>query len=210
MKIIEPSGSGHPFSVEQAAEIRTVLERGDLIVYPTDTLYGLGADATSTKAVDSLYSLKSRKNSPISVLLASTIQLLDIAKDLSDSAIELIKRFMPGALTVICRSDFSFAPQLVSEFGTLGFRVPGDVISTEIPALFGKPITTTSVNPAGLSPASSRLEVEEYYANQIDLMVDIGSIQGSKGSTVLDLTTKPFKILREGEISRQSLLDFLN
>ena len=210
MKIISPSGKAQPFSTKESTEIRNSLQKGQVIVYPTDTLYGLGADATSTKAVDTLYSLKSRENSPVSVLLSSNHQLFEMATALSNKAIELIKAFLPGALTIICRSDYGFAPQLISQKGTVGFRVPGDTISRGIPELFGKPITTSSVNPAGMIPASSPSEVEAYYANQIDLMIDIGPINPSRGSTVIDLSSSPFKILREGEISRQALQDFLN
>ncbi|MBT3254446.1 MAG: threonylcarbamoyl-AMP synthase [Candidatus Marinimicrobia bacterium] len=210
MRIISPAVEANPFSAKEITEIRTALEEDQVIVYPTDTLYGLGADVTSTKAVDTLYSLKSRDNSPISVLLSSNHQLLEMATDLSNKAIELIKAFLPGALTVICRTDYEFAPQLISQMGTVGFRVPGDSISRELPEMFGKPITTTSVNPAGMKPASSRSEVEAYYANQIDLMIDIGPINPSRGSTVIDVSSSPFKILREGEISRQALQEFLN
>ena len=210
MKLIRPSGKNDPFSTEQSAAIKTSLDAGKVIVYPTDTLYGLGADATSPEAVDKIYELKSRVNSPVSVLLDSTTQLFEIATDLSDQAMELINSFMPGALTVICRSDYAFAPQLISQNGSIGFRVPGDSISRAIPGLFGKPITTTSVNPTGLAPASSLSEVKTYYLDQVDLMIDIGPMQTSRGSTVIDLTTSPFKILREGEISRQALQDFLN
>ncbi|MBT3227713.1 MAG: threonylcarbamoyl-AMP synthase [Candidatus Marinimicrobia bacterium] len=210
MNIINPSRGGNPFSAEQTAEIQRVLGQGKVIVYPTDTLYGLGADATSSVAVDMLYSLKSRENSPISVLLASTAQLFEMVTDLSKNALELIETFMPGALTVICKSKYEFAPQLISDNGTVGFRVPDHKISCLLPELFGKPITTTSVNPAGKKPASSKADVEAYYDKQVELMLDIGPVHQSKGSTVIDLTTSPFKILREGEISRQALQDFLN
>jgi len=210
MKIISPSGETRPFSTEQSAEIKSALQAGQVIVYPTDTLYGLGADATSSVAVDLLNVLKSRVNSPVSVLLASISQLFDLTSDLSENAAELIKSFMPGPLTVICRSEYGFAPQLISQNGTIGFRVPGDAISHEIPELFGKPITTTSVNPTGMAPASSRSEVETYYNDLVELMIDVGPMKPSRGSTVIDLTTSPFKILREGEISRQALQDFLN
>ncbi len=210
MNIINPAYGTNPFSTEQVAEIQTALGQGQVIVYPTDTLYGLGADACSQVAVDTLYLLKSRTNSPVSVLLSSISELFDMAPDLSEKAIDLVKTFMPGALTVICRSEYGFAPQLKSQTGTIGFRVPGDTISRQIPELYGKPITSTSVNPAGLSPAISRLDVEDFYGSQVELMIDVGPINPSKGSTVIDLTTTPFKILREGEISRQALQDFLN
>jgi L-threonylcarbamoyladenylate synthase len=210
MKIINLTREATFFSPEHSSDIKIALLAGKTIVYPTDTLYGLGADATSSTAVESLYALKSRANSPVSVLLASVTQLFELTHDLSEKANDLIRTFMPGPLTVICKSDFGFAPQLISRNNTIGFRVPGDTISRALPELYGRPITTTSVNPAGMTPASSRSEVESYYADLVALMIDIGPIKPSRGSTVIDLTTSPFSILREGEISRQALQDFLN
>ncbi len=210
MKIIEPAESSELFSNEQTAQIRSALESDRSIVYPTDTLYGLGANAFSQSAVDSLYTLKSRVTTPMSVLLASVDDLFKMTTALSDKSRDLIHAFMPGAITVICKTNIEFAPQLRSTLGTVGFRVPGDPISRQIPKIFGKPITTTSVNPTGLKPASCAPEVEAYYGDRVALMIDIGSLPTSRGSTVIDLSNEPFKILREGEISRQALQEFLN
>jgi len=210
MKIITPSQGALPFGDIEVQEIRSVLQGGGVIVYPTDTLYGLGVDVSSLEAVDKLYNLKSRGNSPVSVLTESVDHLLGLVKDIDEKGAEMIKAFMPGALTVICKSEQSFDPPISSQNGSVGFRVPGDPISTLLPGILGKPISTTSVNPAGLAPATSLEEVKAYYGEQIDLMIDVGPIQPSKGSTVIDLTNHPYKILREGEISRQSLQDFLN
>ncbi|MEA3286742.1 MAG: L-threonylcarbamoyladenylate synthase [Candidatus Marinimicrobia bacterium] len=190
--------------------IAQLLKNDQVIVYPTDTLYGLGVDASSSQAVAHLYHLKGRKNMPVSVLLESVAQLFELAYDLSNKAQVLIRKCLPGALTVICKSQYPFAEQLVSDEGTIGFRVPGDAISCQIPALLGRPITTTSANPAGSPAATSLKQIRDYFVDDIGLMLDVGALQPSKGSTVVDLTTKPFTILREGEISRQTLHEFLN
>lgn len=194
----------------QEQQIREALGRGGVIVYPTDTLYGLGVDACSDEAVEKLFALKDRKNTPVSVLLSTVDQLFELSYGLDQKAQALIRTFLPGALTVICKSQYSFAKNLFSVAGTIGFRVPGDLISHQIPELFGKPITTTSVNPGGAIPARSRAEVQAYYTNQIDLMLDVGTMESSKGSTVIDLSTNPFNVLREGEISREMLAKYLN
>ncbi len=210
MIVLNPQGKTNTISVADEKLIREAILSEQVIVYPTDTLYGLGADATSSDAVQNLYDLKARQNSPVSVLLESVEQLLDITVGLSEAARHLINKFLPGALTVICNTNYPFPNQLVSSNGTVGFRVPGDQISRSIVSITGKPITTTSVNPAGKPPATSRMEVESYFEGQIPLMLDIGAIPPSNGSTVIDLSATPFKILREGEISRQALADFLN
>ncbi len=210
MILLKQKSSSGNLSKAYERQIQQVLMDGEVIVYPTDTLYGFGVDAYSEKAVERLYHLKARKDLPVSVLLESADQLLSQAVDLSDQAQDLIRTFLPGALTVICRSQQPYAKQLISTQGTIGFRVPGDLISCQLPRLLGRPITTTSVNPAGLPAATMLTEVQQYFGEQLPLMIDVGPLEYSKGSTVVDVTTHPFKILREGEISRQVLQDFLN
>lgn len=209
MRIINIQESQTALTNDQGADVLRVLRSGNVVVYPTDTLYGLGVDACSQSAVAKLYRLKQREQAPVSVLMESVDHLLEITKDLSEAAERLIRTHMPGALTVIAYTTYEFAPQLFSAMGTIGFRVPGDRISSLLPRLLNRPVTTTSVNPAGLSPATSSAEVAGYYEDEVDLMLDIGMIPSSLGSTVIDLTSQPFTILREGEISRHALQDFL-
>ena len=210
MKVIDLINYNGDLSNSAKAMILSALERDQVLVYPTDTLYGLGVDACSQQAVDKLYLLKEREDSPISVLVQSTDLLIEMAEGLSSKARGLIQTFLPGAMTVICRSNYPFTSKLYSKNGTIGFRVPSDTISRMIPEILGRPVTTTSVNPMGQTPANSLSQVRNYYGDELSLMLDIGPMDNSLGSTVVDLTSQPFKILREGEISRQSLQDFLN
>lgn len=208
MNLIVPQETG--FSHEQERLIAQYLNDEEVIVYPTDTLYGLGAKATSSNAVARLYALKQRQDAPVSVLVADVESMLSMCQSLSQQAERMIRTFLPGALTVVSYADYPFAEQLYSQRKTIGFRVPADGISTQIPYLLDAPITTTSVNPAGMKPASSASEVLEYYDGQVPCMIDIGPFPESRGSTVIDVTTWPFRILREGEITRHALEDFLN
>jgi len=210
MIVLDHPDRSQDFSRSEWDQISQALSKDQVIVYPTDTLYGLGVDATSNVAVAKLYKLKARENSPISVLLGSVDELLMRALDLSESAKHLIRQFLPGALTVICKSEYPFARRLYSQNGSIGFRVSGDSLAGQIPELYGQALTTTSVNPAGLSPASSQAEVQNYFKEQVALMIDVGQMKSSRGSTIIDLCQKPFKILREGEISRHVLQEFLN
>ena len=210
MIILDLKNRSTTLSAADGDQIAQLLQTDQVIVYPTDTLYGLGVDACSEQAVAGLYQLKDRVNSPVSVLLGSVDQLFEVAEDLTENARAMIQQYLPGPLTVICKSQYPFAGQLMSKTGTIGFRVPGDAISRQLPLLLGRPITTTSVNPAGQPAASSLIEVQGYFADKIGMMLDIGTMPVSQGSTVVDLTIQPFKILREGEISRQALQEFLN
>ena len=210
MQIIDLRSFTGEFEESDKTRIINELKSDSVVVYPTDTLYGLGADVLSPKAIAQLYQLKSRHDAPVSVLVESVDHLLEMTRDLSDRAVQLIQQFLPGPMTVICYTDFPFDERLFSEKRTIGFRVPGDKISRELPKLLGHPITTTSVNPAGEKPASTVSDVRAYYGEMIPLMLDIGEMKNSRGSTVIDLTSDPFNILREGEISRLELQDFLN
>ncbi|MCF6238806.1 MAG: threonylcarbamoyl-AMP synthase [Candidatus Marinimicrobia bacterium] len=210
MIILDLKHRSTTLSGPDAAQITQLLHNDQVIVYPTDTLYGLGVDASSEAAVARLYRLKAREDSPISVLLESVAQLFDLADGLNETARILIQKFLPGALTVVCKCHYPFARQLMSRSATMGFRVPGDAISRQIPELNGRPVTTTSVNPAGFPAATSLEEVQSYFADELGMMLNMGTLRASRGSTVIDLTTQPFEILREGEIARQALQEFLN
>ncbi|MCF7808617.1 MAG: threonylcarbamoyl-AMP synthase [Candidatus Marinimicrobia bacterium] len=210
MQIIDFRHRPHTLNKSDKTLIISALENESVIVYPTDTLYGLGADVRSESAIETLYRLKSRADSPVSVLAESVDSLIEMSKDLNDKALELIQTFLPGPMTVICHTEYPFNERLFSNKRTIGFRVPGDDISRQIPRLLGRPVTTTSVNPVGEKPAASVENVRAYYAESIPLMLDVGALKQSAGSTVMDLTSQPFNILREGEISRLELQEFLN
>jgi len=188
--------------------IREYLLQGKIIVYPTDTLYGLGVDASNAAAVKNLYQLKGKK-APVSVLTASVPELKRSIR-MSVLLEELIDEFLPGPLTIIAYSTYRFAPQLTGADNRVGFRVPGDQISRQLPRLLGQAITTTSVNPAGKPAAVSFAQVQEYFEEGIALMLDAGPLPPSRGSTVLDTTCSPYRLLREGEISRQDLQKYVN
>ncbi len=195
-------------TAEDEALIRKYLLQGKIIVYPTDTLYGLGVDASSPTAVSNLYALKGKK-APVSVLVSSVAELMASIR-LTTRLEQLINEFLPGPLTIIATSERRFAPQLTGDGNRVGFRVPGDGISIRLPQLLGRPVTTTSVNPAGEPAAVGYAQVQAYFQEGIAVMLDTGPLPPSRGSTVLDTTCSPYRILREGEISRQDLQKYVN
>ncbi len=175
------------------------------MAYPTDTLYGLGADASSSLAVEQIARLKGRSGTPISVMLGSVEWLLDVAKSLSENAVKLIHAFLPGSLTVICDTDLVVAESIRSEKGSVGFRIPDHSLCLEIVQQFGKPITSTSVNPTGAVPARSVEQIVAYFDDRLDLVIDAGTLPPSPGSTVIDLCGERPNILREGVITREAI-----
>lgn len=190
-------------------QVSALMNEGGLMAYPTDTLYGLGVDARSSAAVQRINSLKGRR-SPISVMLSSVEWLLDVAIGLGHESINIIKTHLPGALTVICKTEMTLAGEIFSEQGSVGFRVPDHEFCLKAVEVFGHPITTTSTNPTGEAPARSVEQIQQYFDTRLDLIIDGGAIQDSPGSTVIDLSGPAPHILREGSISTEVLLGSLN
>ncbi|MFC2174594.1 L-threonylcarbamoyladenylate synthase [archaeon] len=179
-----------PGIVERAV---SVLEEGMMAVYPTDTLYGLGADATRHDCVRQIFTLKKRDpEQPISVMVSS-FRMLKAYSEVSPEQETLLKKLLPGKVTVILEGR-GFARNL-SPSG-IGFRLPLNPLAAEIVESFNKPITATSVNPAGEEPAATAEQSFSYFGDLVELYIDAGEIVG-ESSTVVDLRDTP-EILREG------------
>lgn len=169
-----------------------VLRRDGLIVYPTETVYGLGADALSDYAVQRVYEVKGRPlGKPISVAVSDEEMMGAIAK-ISDEAWEFIREFLPGPVTLLLPVKKCLPPVLSGGTGMIGIRMPKNQITRDIIAELDAPITGTSANLSGTTPPVSREQVNVTY----DLFVDGEELPGTP-STVVDLGAR--QILRPGE-----------
>lgn len=170
-----------------------ILENDGVIVYPTDTIYGLGANISSEKAIKKVYSLKGRDHSkPLSVCVSG---IDDIHKIAHLEADEKIKKMLPGPYTIILYRKENVSPLLTAGGEKIGIRIPDNVICRELTHKF--PITTTSANLSDKKVPESAREIIELWGDSVDLVIDSGKLQGNP-STVIDWTTHPPKILREG------------
>lgn len=179
-----------------------ILEDEGTVVYPTDTIYGLGVNIFSENAIKRVYSLKKRSyDKPLSVCVS---QIKDISKiaSLDKNGEEMIKKILPGPFTIILRKKESISPLLTSGGEKIGVRIPDSRICRELARNF--PITATSANLSGKTVPESVNEVIEQLGDSIDLILDGGKSQGAP-STVVDLTMNPPKILREGVYSSFNL-----
>ena len=171
-----------------------VLRRDGIIVYPTDTVYGLGGDAFSDDAVLRVYEAKGRPfGKPISVAVSDAEMLCAIACA-DDLALAFIGRFLPGPVTVVLGARSCIPPVLTGGTGRIGVRVPAHDLALRILRGFDSPITATSANPSGEPDPASPGEVRVPY----DLLVDGGSLPGTP-STVVDLVER--RILRKGALA---------
>lgn len=170
-----------------------VLEEGHMVVYPTDTVYALGADATRSDCVRQIFAMKKRDpERPISVAVSS-FRMLKQYTDISAEQEVLLKKMLPGKVTVVLEGR-GFARNL-SPSG-IAFRIPLNPLAAEIVETFNRPITATSVNPTGETQAITPEEAYQYFGELVELYLDIGPLEGDP-STVVDLREEP-EILREG------------
>ena len=193
-----------PLEKAKIREILTVLKEGGLVVFPSDTVYGLLVNATSEKAVRKLTQFKNRPTGkPISVFIAD-FSMLKKQVEMKKQQLRLLQELLPGPFTVVLPSKHKVSPLLESEKGTLGVRIPDYQFITKLVKKFGKPITATSANLDGRSPhysiRSLLNELPEKKKELIELIVDAGVLPRNKPSTIVDLTATQIKILRKGDI----------
>jgi L-threonylcarbamoyladenylate synthase len=182
------------------------LKRGAVIVFPTETFYGLGADALNENAVERVASLKGRNpDNPIAVIVADREMLGRIATDVPIVSEKLIRHFWPGPLTLVLPARRDLPPSLLNRDGKIGVRVSSHPIATRLTRELGRPITATSANPTGKEPARTIQEARDYFVGKIEVFVDGGMLTEKKGSTVAEVIEGRLRIIREGEISAQEL-----
>lgn len=187
-----------PENFSQAIE---ALKCGDLIVFPTETLYGLGADALNGNAVERVFALKGRDpGKPISVLIGNRNMLLALVQEISSQASKLIHEFWPGPLTLVLPAHKDIPKPLISETGGIGVRISSHPIATQLVRALRRPLTATSANPSGKEPARSVSQARHYFRGQVRVYVNGGPLISKTGSTVVEIKGRSINMVREGEI----------
>ncbi|MEJ2055333.1 MAG: L-threonylcarbamoyladenylate synthase [Calditrichaceae bacterium] len=199
-----------PVSITRAVE---VLKEGGVIVYPTDTLYGLGVDMSNQKAVNKLLHLKRRNvQAPVSLMVDSVNSIEKIVKRISPKKKSLLNNLLPGKYTILLNNNQEEAMSRNNKLAwdyinqsRVGFRIPDNAVCRELSQQLQKPVSSTSANISGQGSVLSIQDVISQFGNKLDLILDAGSMKSTKGSTVIDLTKIPYLIHREGDISLQQL-----
>lgn len=183
-------------SIAQAVEL---IRRGGTVAFPTDTVYGLAADAFQPAAIDKLFEIKERpKNQAIAILLGSPEQLALVAEQPSPAAKALAEKHWPGALTLVI-TRHPAVPEILSPLPTIGVRIPDHPDAIALLRQIG-PLAVTSANLSGHPNTSTAEEVFAQIGERVDLILDGGKTPGGVPSTVVDLTGDSPKILREGPV----------
>ncbi len=192
-----------PEVMQQACE---ALRRGGLVAFPTDTLYALGANALDPAAIERVQTVKGRHHGkPLSVLVPSAEAAADLAAGLAEGARSLMQAFWPGALTVVVKASTKIPSVLKGAAGTVGLRMPAGPVAQALLAAFAGPIIGTSANKSGGADPADAKTVQKAIGGQVELILDGGRVVLGVPSTVIDCTTQPARILREGAIPRSTL-----
>ncbi|MGQ0623703.1 MAG: L-threonylcarbamoyladenylate synthase [Sporichthyaceae bacterium] len=178
---------------------------GDLVILPTDTVYGLGADAFTPAAVESLLKAKGRgRDMPVPVLIGSTQTLDGLAASLSDTARDLVSAFWPGGLTLVCLQQPSLRWDLGDSRGTVAVRMPLHPVALELLRATG-PMAVSSANRSGNPAAVDAEQAIKELGGSVAVVLDAGPTAGDVPSTIVDVTSSLVRVLRVGAVSLEDL-----
>jgi L-threonylcarbamoyladenylate synthase len=189
--------------IEEAAG---AIVAGKVVLFPTRCLYGLGADAFDFRAVEKVFVLKQRpQNKPVLVLIRNRQEVSSLAAGIPEAARRLMDAIWPGDLTLVFFARPEVPEILTAGTGKIGVRLPGHPVAAALVEAAGRPITGTSANLAG-DPGVARVEdLSPEIAVGADLILDAGALKGGIGSTVVDVSVDPPRLLREGAVTAKEL-----
>jgi L-threonylcarbamoyladenylate synthase len=197
IRIVDPLAPDHAAILEAADIIRS----GGVVVFPTRNLYGLGADAFNPDAVDRVFRIKRRPpDNPVSILVRSRMDVDGLTPHIPAAARKLMDRFWPGRMTIVFAARPEVPPALIADTGKIGIRVPQHPAAVALTAALDRPITGTSANLSGMPGVHRISDLPEAIIKNVDLVLDAGDLKIGIGSTVVDVTIDPPKVLREGEV----------
>lgn len=200
-----------PRNMERAiAEAAEVIKAGGVVAYPTETFYGLGANALDKAAVRKVFRAKNRPpDKPLPVILSDTELISRYTAFLSQAALKAVKELMPGPITVVFYASDDFPSILTASTRKVAIRVPKHVYSTRLAALAGVPITASSANLSGQPGLTNPEDVANAFPQTIDLVLDGGTTPGEPATTLLDVTVTPPVLIREGGVKKSVIVKAL-
>jgi L-threonylcarbamoyladenylate synthase len=194
--------ASEPGAIQQALQR---LQAGELVAFPTDTVYGLGALVSDSHGIEQLYTVKGRESAKaIPILLSSSAELSRVATRIDERIQRLAEHFWPGPLTLVVSRHPSL-PEILSPYPTVGVRVPNHPVALALLQRAG-PLATSSANLSNHPSATTAAEVLQQLGSRIPLILDGGETPGGVSSTVVDCSGAELVILRQGPISMEMLL----
>ncbi|MCG2754546.1 MAG: threonylcarbamoyl-AMP synthase [Desulfobacteraceae bacterium] len=207
IKRIDPVNPQHDVIVEAAR----VIERAGIIMFPTSFIYGLGADAFNVDAIDRVFRIKNRPhNKPLSVLVKNREALYGLVQYIPPYASIIMDRFWPGKITIVFKAKDGLPENLTAGTNTIGVRIPEHPAACALVNALDNPITGTSANFSGHAGCSQISDLDPMIADELDLILDAGPLEGGIGSTVIDVTGNLPKILRQGAVAAKDIFAVLS
>ena len=186
---------------EELKQVKNILENNGLIIFPTDTVYGLGCNSFSDQAIEKIFEVKQRaKNKPINVLTDSVSKMSLLASHVGEIEKDLVERYMPGALTIIFDKKEEISNLLTSGLDTVGIRIPNNEIALKILKEVNFPLATTSANVSGEEAGISFDDVLDYFNGKVDAIIDGGVSPIQIASTIVRVENNHIHVLRQGSI----------
>jgi L-threonylcarbamoyladenylate synthase len=191
-------------------EASLLIKRGGVVAFPTETLYGLGANALCEKSISKVFQIKGRTDKkPLPILIDRKESLYKYVTSVPEKAKRLIENFWPGVLTIIFNASSNLPLLLTGNTGKIGIRISRNIIAQQLVKQTGIPIIATSANISGHKGCKTALEVYEALGYNVDLIIDDGETKGLSGSTIVDGTLNPVIIIREGILRFEELKEYL-
>ena len=188
-----------------------IIKNGGIVVFPTETVYGIGTNGLDKDAVKRLYNIKKRPlNKPISLLVSDFEMIEKVVKDISELEYKIMKKFFPGPLTIILNKK-DIVPDIVTSGGsTVGIRMPDEEITRKLIEYAGVPIAAPSANISGKPSEIDVQDIIKEFGDKVDYYIDGGKSKIGIGSTIVKVENNTIKILREGSISKKEIEDLIN
>jgi len=184
------------------------VKTGGLVVYPTDTVYGLGCDPFNVETVKRVFRVKGKRKKPLPIL-ASDIEHVEKIAYLSKDARKIVERFWPGPLMIIVPKKPTLPNIVTCNLGSVGVRVPKHDLAIQFISLSNGLLVGTSANKTGKKPALTTSEAAEQLGKDVDVILDVGPTSIGVPSTVIDLTSEKPRILRKGSVDSKDIHSFL-
>ena len=193
---------------DKLKEPAQIIKKGGIVVFPTETVYGIGTNGLDENAIRKLYEVKQRPlNKPISLLVNNIEMVEKIAKNITEVEYKLMERFFPGPLTIILEKRDIIPDILTSNTNTIGIRMPSGEIAKKLIEFAGVPIATSSSNISGKPSGTNITDIKKDFEGKIDCFIDNGESELGIPSTVIRIIDNIPHILRQGKITEEQIMN---
>lgn len=194
---------------EKLKEIAKEIKKGKTIVFPTDTVFGLGTNGLDANAIKKIYKIKNRPlNKPMNLIVQDIDMVKSITKNISKEELKIMEAFLPGPLTIILNKKQIVPDILTNNKGTVGIRIPENKVLQKLIKYCGVPLVGTSANISGKNNGTNIKEIIKEFGNKVDYYIDCGESKVTKPSTIVRVIDKKIFILRQGEITLEQIENY--